>query len=368
MASTDWNHLRRRRPMETSSTHISESSRRSDRGVGLGALALRRVACGRLGVVVILLLCIVASSCAMPERLAMTAAAAITGTEIVVSGTANVPDDALLLCEVREEGNEAAIAQGAVAVKDGKYLYSASLGDTRSGSLEAAIIFTMLSTESFSQPERIIEIYGTNGEKLRGGQIVDIGDTKIGLVTTTVAYVRPVAHQVLKKTDVSPLDAERILIWYVVVDGQPSPIELNKLADKLIADCKDEAPFNALSLRFYDYPQYIEQYCAYTVGKVDYAPWGDFAKGLMIKAGEYNVMRRSDHLPAKDWSGQLTPDEVEIWEATAIEYSKRRDLLASPADEVDEELLFADVARELGRTVDQVKRSYLKFASWGTTD
>jgi hypothetical protein len=84
----------------------------------------------------------------------------------------------------------------------------------------------------------------------------------------------------------------------------------------------------------------------------------------MIKAGEYNVMRRTDHLPAKDWSKQLTPDEVAIWEVTEIEYARRQDLLEDPSAEVDEDLLFAYIARQLGKTVDQVRGIYQKFADW----
>ncbi len=328
----------------------------------------RKATCHIPEIALIILVSITAASCAGPRDLLMTATAAITGTEIVISGTANVPDNSLLLCEVLEQGSDTTVAQGTTVVNNCRYTYAASLGDMRSGVVEVRVVFTMQPEESLSQPEAILRLYGSRGEKLKGNQIVNTGGTKSGLVTATVDFVRPVAHQVVKTTDISPLDAERVLIWYVVVEGQPSPRELSALADELIVDAKEKAPFNALSIRFYDYPHYVEQHRAYTVGRVDYAPWGDLGKGLMINAGEYNVMLRSDNLPAKDWSKQLTPAEVEIWEATEIEYSRREDLLTNASAEVDEDSLFRDMARKHGTTIDEVRRIYLKFAGWEASD
>lgn len=117
-------------------------------------------------------------------------------------------------------------------------------------------------------------------------------------------------YRIVEKGDASFGDVIR-LSWEVVVNEKASTEELKKLSRDIIEQAKKEKKFNAIVIGFYDYEEYIGS--GYTLGKVEYAPGGDWSEARTVKAGDYKKMDYNYDLYEKDWSLRLTQDEAEIY-------------------------------------------------------
>ena len=85
---------------------------------------------------------------------------------------------------------------------------------------------------------------------------------------------------------------------------------LESIAQTVYEQAKKETPFNALSVGFYDYPQFIGSGVRF--GYVEFAPNGIWADAQTIKTGDYTNMQMNDHLREPNWEYALTKNDAEI--------------------------------------------------------
>jgi len=138
----------------------------------------------------------------------------------------------------------------------------------------------------------------------------------------------------------------------VVIDEPVEPEDIKQLAEFIVEEAKTTDSFNALSIMFYDYEEYIG--FGYTLGKVEFAPGGEWSKANTVNAGDYHLMRYKYDLRPKDWSTQLTPQEVRAWR----EWEDTFDRL------FDEEAAFAHIQKEFGLSREKAESIVNKQISW----
>jgi hypothetical protein len=97
-----------------------------------------------------------------------------------------------------------------------------------------------------------------------------------------------------------------------VVISEPVDLEqIKSITEHIITSAKNESSFNAISIMYYDYPEYIG--FGYTLGRIDYAPDGEWEHAAKVTTGDYVTMEYNYDVKIKDWSKRLTPEEVAIW-------------------------------------------------------
>lgn len=168
-----------------------------------------------------------------------------------------------------------------------------------------------------------------------------------------------VNHMVAKIDDISMANAIR-LSYDVVVKEKASEEDLKVLAQYITEIAKQDKDFNALVISFYDYPEYIGK--GYTLGKAEYAPQGEWSKAMDVAAGDYSSFSYNYDLREKDWSAQLTPEEVEIW-ARWYQISNEENE-KNPSSMPDEEKITATVAQEFGKDSGTIKAILSKQSAW----
>jgi len=116
-------------------------------------------------------------------------------------------------------------------------------------------------------------------------------------------------YEIISLKDISIAGAKRY-VYNVWVSGQPTVSQLKDIANKVIEKAKRK-PFNAVSVAFYDYPEYVTH--GYTLGQVVFAPNGKWEEANNVKTAEYKKMSCSYILKEKDWSKQPTKEEANIF-------------------------------------------------------
>ena len=181
------------------------------------------------------------------------------------------------------------------------------------------------------------------------GNIADDGETDKEVATTT--------YEVVQKEDISFSNVKRFE-WHIVVKEPVSIKQLEELSKQIVEEAKEEEEFNALSIGFYDYPEYVGY--GYTLGKTEYAPEGDWSKADTVQTGEYDKMDYKFDLMEKDWSKQLTQDEVTIFSEWNKLYQSKVTEAALPIEnEIDEE-----IAKSFNIDSSKVTEALLKQVNW----
>ncbi len=105
---------------------------------------------------------------------------------------------------------------------------------------------------------------------------------------------------------------------------------------------------------------------AYTLGRVMYAPEGDWGKAAETSPGDYDQMTYEIDFKQKDWSQRPSQEEVEIyktWDYILYDYYDEHE---------DQEDVITDMtAEELGIGVEEVDRAVNNVSNWsmmGTFD
>lgn len=170
------------------------------------------------------------------------------------------------------------------------------------------------------------------------------------------------AFKVVKVEDVS-VGATPRFDYRVVVSGRPTPEQLTRLAEAVFKKAQADQPFSALRIGFYDYPEYADR--EFTLGVVDYAPGGDWAKASTVEPGDYASMSAKADLPTKDWATQLTPDEVKVWAAWRAEYDAAAKAIGSdPSKTIDEDAVTKRVGKSTGKSADEIQAILIKQQVW----
>jgi len=140
--------------------------------------------------------------------------------------------------------------------------------------------------------------------------------------------------------------------YQVVIDEPVEPEMIQRLAEVIVEEAKTNVAFNALSIMFYDYKEYIG--FGYTLGKAEFAPGGDWGKANSVKPGDYHLMRYNYDLRTKDWSTQLTNQEVSAWRSWEDTFDQL----------FDEEAAFTHIQKEFGLSREKAEATVNKQISW----
>jgi hypothetical protein len=102
--------------------------------------------------------------------------------------------------------------------------------------------------------------------------------------------------------------------WHVIVTTPITGEELRQLAEAVIEEAiQGEDKFNSLTVLFYDYPEYIGALPTAPLGQAVFAPQGNSARAAQVAPGDYRRMETKYSLRHKDWSLQLSLQEVAVW-------------------------------------------------------
>lgn len=171
-------------------------------------------------------------------------------------------------------------------------------------------------------------------------------DTEIILPSYDVVEIEDLAFSNVKRYN-----------WNVVVHDEVTEDELILLSEQIVQEAKEVSDFNALSIMYYDYEEYIG--FGYTLGSVDFAPGGDWGKADTVSTGDYDKMSFKYSLRVKDWSQRLTQEEVNIWsEWSSLVYDEA----------LDEAVATETVAAAFNVTEDEVDAIIRKQMSWTFQD
>lgn len=170
-----------------------------------------------------------------------------------------------------------------------------------------------------------------------------------------------IEYEVVEKGDISFGNTVRPE-WSVVVGSKVSAEELKELSKEVIEIAKKEAKFNAIVVWFYDYEEYIGH--GYTLGKVEYAPDGDWSKADTVKTGDYKKMDYKYNLMEKDWDKQLTREEVDVYKAWKDLYKE----LDTGSNLPDEGEVSKEIAERFNISEEDVNEIMLKQSVWFIND
>ena len=154
--------------------------------------------------------------------------------------------------------------------------------------------------------------------------------------------------------------------YNVVVSEKVNVEQLKDIAQEVVEDAKQENEFNALVVGFYDYPEYVGY--GFTLGKVTYAPEGDWVKADTVTSGQYSNMDYDYELLSKNWDKQLTADEIAIYSAWNILYDEKVALLVDSLELVDEDIVDQEIADEFDITTEDVNEILLKSVIWAVNN
>ena len=109
--------------------------------------------------------------------------------QLVLHGTANVSDGAVLMYLVKHDGFDSGdydgYEVGHIGVMTGVFLHHVPVSDWPEGYALTRLTF-QLNPEGREQPEAVLEEYGENGERLQGPRVTDFaGIRKIEINATT---------------------------------------------------------------------------------------------------------------------------------------------------------------------------------------
>jgi hypothetical protein len=118
--------------------------------------------------------------------------------------------------------------------------------------------------------------------------------------------------------------------YHVIIFQRIDKAMFEEIAMYMYEKAQAETPFNALSVVFYDYPQFIGM--GSRLGYVNFAPDGVWGKANTVKTGDYSSMLMEDRLIEPQWEYALTVREAEI----LGDFFKLSDELSENADTGDE--------------------------------
>ena len=144
--------------------------------------------------------------------------------------------------------------------------------------------------------------------------------------------------------------------YEVVVKEQTGVDDIKLIAEEVLKKAKKDTPFNALSIGFYDYEEYIGH--GYSLGKTEFAPQGDWSKADTVKTADYAKMQFNWDFTEKDWDKRLTQDEVVIWKAWKDTYYSKDNNNANEDD------VTKAIADQFKISAEDVKSILTKQSQW----
>ena len=110
----------------------------------------------------------------------MTPVVRLDGRALLVKGTANLPDGAVLDYQVWDEGRAGHAVNGVATVQDGEFNFWTDLSGWPAG--EASVNIRFAVGWDTTQPQNVVDTYGGSGERMTGEQVwSDSGDKHLEL-------------------------------------------------------------------------------------------------------------------------------------------------------------------------------------------
>jgi hypothetical protein len=112
----------------------------------------------------------------------------IQGNLLIIEGTTDLPNRALLMYEVSHVSPDPMVANGTMDVLEGRYLRQVDLSNWPAGTIAVWVGFQTIFGNDVKQPEEIIERFGEMGEFLYGDNVTENGGFKRVEVMETVEF------------------------------------------------------------------------------------------------------------------------------------------------------------------------------------
>lgn len=164
-------------------------------------------------------------------------------------------------------------------------------------------------------------------------------------------------YEIVKVNDLSMGGIKRYSLHVVtkVLDSK----QLKQVGISAIDNLKEKKTFNAVIVYINDYEEYIND--GYSLGKIEYAPSGDWNKAGDVETGDYTEMEYKFDIRKKKSADQLTEFEVSItkqWYDTYYKMDK------DPNIDVEENMVTESVARNNSIPSDEVEKILFKRINW----
>lgn len=168
---------------------------------------------------------------------------------------------------------------------------------------------------------------------------------------------RDIDYEIVEKDDISTGVATRFTLG-VVVKEEVTAKELESLSEEIVESFKDEEDFNALSIGYYDYEEFVGH--GYSLGQSLYAPKGDIGKADTVKAGDYKKMEFAHDTMEKNWDNQLTQQQAKVVDSwNELYYGQATAEYIPEEDDVD-----IEIAEQFDMTPEEVNEILSKYGSW----
>lgn len=102
----------------------------------------------------------------------LTAEASVEDDLLALSGTTNLPNDAVLLYQLTPEMDDEPALQGTTTVVAGEFSENVDVSDVPEGDITVEVIFQPV-LDDVPQPPEIVETYGALGQNISGDQVVE---------------------------------------------------------------------------------------------------------------------------------------------------------------------------------------------------
>lgn len=281
--------------------------------------------------------------------------------KLIYKAKTNLPENMNIMFSLESKDNDY-YAQNQSKVKNGGYIESDPFSSHGSPLKSGDYIMDISSSKPSIQPENVRKIIGENGEKITGNFISD------GMLDFenefNVDNKYDIDYFIADKEDISMADTTRYN-WNVVIKDPVTPEQMRFVSKEIIESAKQNFDFNALTLMFYDYEEYIGH--GYTLGKTIFAPDGEWAKANTVNTGNYDSMEYVFELRNKNWNIQLTQKEVEIWSEIQKEYDIAYENTAA-TEIVDEDKIHQKVADTFNISKEKVSEIHFKKGTWDFND
>lgn len=144
----------------------------------------------------------------------------------------------------------------------------------------------------------------------------------------------------------------------IVVKENVTAEQLKAISTEVVENLKKDMPIHAIAIFFNDYSEYIGS--GASLGQTSYGPDGSAAYNPSVKSGDYSKMSFSYELKEKDWTKQLTADEVQIWSQMHQYYLECR----KNNDNRSEDELKKDFSSQHNISIDKINSIASKQLLW----
>lgn len=144
--------------------------------------------------------------------------------------------------------------------------------------------------------------------------------------------------------------------YNVIIEEEYSEDQMKEIAVQIVEKAKKEKPFNAISLLFYDYPEYIGHGTVF--GLANYAPNGDWGQAAEVETGDYSTMEYSFDLNAKDWANRPSPNDIAVF----VEWNRVTKLQDFETDE--DVVKYMVENSDLGMSFDEIDAASTRAFMW----